>query len=197
MSYSNITETTYKPLRDYIVVASNILSHDVCRRAMSLFDNMISNHEHHATDGYNFSQLNVTRHSSINQECKIMHDELVHASLNALKFYKQRVSESSFWPDRTALEEFRIKRYLPNSNHRFDDHVDAAGLSTSKRYLAFFWYLNDVTEGGETCFPSLDISVKPQAGRALIFPPMWMFPHRANTPISGPKYMVGSYLHFT
>jgi hypothetical protein len=26
---------------------------------------------------------------------------------------------------------------------------------------------------------------------------MWMFPHRANTPISGPKYMVGSYLHFT
>lgn len=194
MSYSNITGTT-KTLRDYVIVADNMLSKDICDYAINLFDQSANYHENHKTDGYNFTQLNVTR-NSINDGCKQLHNILVQASLDALKYYKQSIPESLFWPDRTALEEFRIKKYLPSTDDRFDDHIDAANLSTSKRYLVFFWYLNDVIEGGETQFPSLDISVKPKTGRVLIFPPMWMFPHRANKVISNSKYMVGSYLHF-
>ena len=195
MSYSNIIGTT-KNLRDYVIVADNMLSDDICEAAINLFNNSDLHHENLATDGYNFTQLNVTRNASVSEGCKHLHDSLVHASLNALKHYKQSISESSFWPDRTALEEFRIKRYLPSTDNRFDDHVDAASLSTAKRYLVFFWYLNDVAEGGETYFPTFDISVRPKTGRVLIFPPMWMFPHRANKAISNTKYMVGSYLHF-
>jgi len=183
-------------MRDYIIVADNMLPKNICEYAINLFDQSVNYHENHKTDGYDFTQLNVTQHSSNDSGCKNLHNLLIQASLNALKYYKQSISESAFWPDKTALEEFRIKKYLPNTNNRFDEHIDAANLSTSKRYLVFFWYLNDVIEGGETQFPKLDISVKPVAGRVLMFPPMWMFPHKANKTISNPKYMIGSYLHF-
>ena len=60
-----------------------------------------------------------------------------------------------------------------------------------------FWYLNDVDEGGETIFTEpLDIKVKPKAGRVLIFPPMWMYPHAGLAPKSNAKYIIGSYLNF-
>lgn len=195
MSCLNITDTT-KNLRDYVIVADNMLSSDICKNAINLFTKSDLQFEYHDTNGYSFTQLNITRHIKNSKDCKSMHDSLVSASLDALKYYKKIIPESSFWPDKTALEEFRIKRYSPSSENKFDDHIDAANLLTSKRYLVFFWYLNDVNEGGETQFPSLNLSVKPKAGRVLIFPPMWMFPHRANKAISNTKYMVGSYLHF-
>lgn len=184
-----------KNLRDFIVVSDDMMTSDDCQHIISLFNDNPKYHEHHNTDGYNFTQLNITRHNQIHSGCKAAHDILIQATLNAVKLYKQ-VPESSFWPDKTALEEFRIKKYLPNTNDRFEDHIDAGDLITSKRYLVFFWYLNDVIEGGETYFPSLNLSIKPKQGRILIFPPTWMFPHRANKPISNEKYMVGSYLHF-
>lgn len=43
-------------------------------------------------------------------------------------------------------------------------------LSCGPRILTFFLYLSDVEEGGETVFPSLNISVSPKRGRALLWP---------------------------
>ena len=58
------------------------------------------------------------------------------------------------------------------------------------------WYLNDVETGGETNFPQLETSVRPQAGRLLVFPPYWMYQHEGLPPVSGDKYIVSSYLLF-
>lgn len=38
------------------------------------------------------------------------------------------------------------------------------------RILTFFLYLSDVSEGGETSFPQLDIHVQPRRGRAVLWP---------------------------
>ena len=56
------------------------------------------------------------------------------------------------------------------------------------------WYLNDVENGGETEF--LNVSIKPKAGTLVVFPPLWMFPHKGNAPISGSKYLLSTYLHY-
>jgi hypothetical protein len=56
------------------------------------------------------------------------------------------------------------------------------------------WYLNDVDNGGETVFEELFI--RPKLGTMIVFPPLWMFPHRGNPPISNLKYIMSTYLHY-
>jgi hypothetical protein len=29
-----------------------------------------------------------------------------------------------------------------------------------------------------------------------MFPPLWMFPHKGESPISNPKYIISTYLHY-
>ena len=57
-----------------------------------------------------------------------------------------------------------------------------------------FLYLNDVDKGGETDFG--DVAIQPRRGRIIAFPSVWNVPHQGNKPISGSKYLLGSYLHY-
>ena len=76
------------------------------------------------------------------------------------------------------------------------DHVDVGDYISARRFLVFFVYLNDVKEGGETEFPTLDLQVSPECGTILVFPATWTFLHRGNVPISNDKYILGSYKHY-
>ena len=40
------------------------------------------------------------------------------------------------------------------------------------------------------------MKIDPKKGRLVMFPPMWMFPHNGKPPISGPKYILSTYLHY-
>ena len=107
------------------------------------------------------------------------------------------------WPTTYGYEAIRIKRYLNNNYDRFDPHVDVMNYETSRRMLAFFIYLNDVDEGGETEFVQLKkpgthipLRIKPQQGRLLMFPPQWMYYHAGLKPVSNSKYLIHSYCHY-
>ena len=113
-----------------------------------------------------------------------------------LEKYKQDVKlhEKAF-PEKSAWEELRIKRYRTGIGN-FLDHVDVGDSISARRFLVFFVYLNDVTEGGETEFPTLDLTISPVCGTILVFPSLWTFLHRGNVPISNDKYILGSYKHY-
>jgi hypothetical protein len=99
------------------------------------------------------------------------------------------------FPEKFGYEAVRIKKYTPSRGDHFAPHIDSATLESCKRYLACFFFLNDVHEGGETCFPHYHLELKPQKGRMFLFPPFWMYVHAGKAPISNPKYLVGTYLH--
>jgi hypothetical protein len=106
-------------------------------------------------------------------------------------------------PTEYGYEAVRIKRYYPNEYDRFDRHVDVIDYASARRFLAFFVYLNDVEEGGETEFCNLPkrgsyarFLIKPKAGRMIVFPPMFPWPHAGLIPISGQKFLLHSYLHY-
>ena len=113
-----------------------------------------------------------------------------------LEKYKQdvRVHKKAL-PEKSAWEEIRIKRYRSGVGN-FLDHVDVGDYISARRFLVFFVYLNDVKEGGETEFPTLDLQVSPECGTILVFPATWTFLHRGNVPISNDKYILGSYKHY-
>ena len=60
------------------------------------------------------------------------------------------------------------------------------------RVLTFIWYLNDVEVGGETEF--LNFKIKPTAGKLLLFPATWTYPHKGNMPISNDKFIVTGWI---
>lgn len=106
---------------------------------------------------------------------------------------------------RSHYESFQILEYGPGQFYRshHDSSVRDKGIS-GPRILTFFLYLNDVEEGGETHFSSLNISVKPKKGRALIWPSVTnedpgyydkrMY-HEAKAVIQGEKYAANHWIH--
>ncbi|HEX3462865.1 MAG TPA: 2OG-Fe(II) oxygenase [Candidatus Elarobacter sp.] len=86
--------------------------------------------------------------------------------------------------------EIQLVRYRPGGF--FYTHQDAIDAPSEWRKLSFVLYLNDDIAGGETSFPSLDLTVSPRAGYALTFPPH--LPHRAEPVIAGAKYVFTFWL---
>jgi hypothetical protein len=112
-----------------------------------------------------------------------------------LERYNKDIGLTIALPNSPLTAELRMKRYQPGQSEQFELHFDAI-YEKANRYLVFLWYLNDVERGGETRFPRLDYAVRPKAGRLLMFPPYWMYQHEGASPLSGDKYIVGTYLLF-
>ena len=181
-------------LDDLVHVYENALEPDTCNFFISLFDSVPHLHETIQKDGKpNFTQFNLTKNKDVNDELNKIHSHVIKNVYKYRDMYYNFV-DSRVFPSEHAFEQFRIKRYNTGGEDRFDTHVDVADYSSARRFLSFFWYLNDVENGGETEF--LNVSIKPKAGTLVVFPPLWMFPHKGNAPISGSKYLLSTYLHY-
>jgi hypothetical protein len=181
-----------KQLIDYIKVYENVIDDDLCDRLIESFESNSDLVEMVDNNGYpTFSHLNV---GSLPDSVELY--ELCLKSI--IKCNDQYIEDLGIveFPHKYAFEQFRIKRYLNNDQEEFKTHVDVSSHSSAKRFLGFFFYLNDVEEGGETGFPHLDYEVKPKKGSVIIFPPLWLYKHYGRIPVSGNKYILGSYLHY-
>ena len=94
---------------------------------------------------------------------------------------------------------FKIQKYLPNEAY-FILHTENTGLVdgfAERRLIAWMLYLNDVTDGGETEFPSLDIKFQPKRGSMLMWPAYWTHPHRGLPSLTQIKYIITGWFSFT
>jgi hypothetical protein len=82
---------------------------------------------------------------------------------------------------------------------RYVYHNDFTNEPEKNRYrvITFIWYLNDVTDGGETEFFGGKINIKPEKGKLVLFPASWAFPHRGKMPISNDKYIITNWFYKT
>jgi len=182
-------------LKDFCLIIDGTMSSDVCKELIELFESNTDLQQRYDQNGtLNFTQLNFTQNSKIDE---VLHNKVIDHIIAAVQVYRKYVPETVFWRPRFSFEQVRIKKYMNDGNDLFDSHIDACNSDTMKRFFAFFWYLNDVEEGGETEFLNLDLKVKPKAGRLVMFPPMWMYPDKGHSPISNNKYLLSTYLHFS
>jgi len=91
---------------------------------------------------------------------------------------------------------FMLQKYNKCSG-RYTYHNDFANESEKNRYrvITFIWYLNDVTDGGETEFFGGKINIKPEKGKLVLFPASWAFPHRGKMPLSNDKYIITNWFY--
>lgn len=187
-------------LAHYVRVYDNVFDESTCNKMIELFDKetpvttpyMRKSSHQWEQDYRSFVELDV----SLQDSYKDLIDPYYARVRQVYEHYKS-VVDSSFFPSKFAFEDARLKKYEANDHDQFGWHIDVGDKPSSSRYLVMFAYLNDVEEGGETEFQSeFEFTVKPVRGRMVVFPPMWMFAHRGKKPISGPKYILSTYLHY-
>ena len=189
---------------NFIKIYDDVLDKVSCETLIEKFED---SHEYYDTvhledqsGVISFEQITLANHP----EWKEIQEGLMEIFQDHIMRYKIDCKiHAKQWPENYGYEAVRIKRYLPNDYDRFDSHVDVLNYETARRFLAFFIYLNDVEEGGETHFANLQkigtyipYQIKPKRGRMLMFPPLWMWYHAGLKPVSGMKYLLHSYCHY-
>ena len=188
---------------NFIKVYDDVIDETSCKELIKKFEDehevFETVHEEDGDNAISFEQLNLyvagwdTAQRGL---LDLFQDYIVHYKIDCNVYDKM-------WPEKYGYEAVRMKRYLDNDYDRFDPHVDVLNYETSRRFLAFFIYLNDVEEGGETKFLNINTpgtyipyEVKPKRGRLLMFPPTWQYYHAGLKPVSGYKYIIHSYCHY-
>ena len=181
-------------LKEFIHVYDNVLDPNICDFLIGIFEQFQNGHERVDNGGkQSFTQFNLTENREITPDVNQVHNILIEKTFEYKNKYYEFI-DSRVFPQEHAFEQFRIKKYQNDGTDLFDTHVDVIDYATARRFLSFFWYLNDVEVGGETVFK--DFLIKPKQGSLLVFPPLWMFPHKAEAPVSNPKYLLHTYLHY-
>ena len=88
----------------------------------------------------------------------------------------------------------KIQKTLPTEGYHVWHVEHSSRFEDAKRAFVFSIYLNDVEEGGETEFLHFSKRVKPKTGRIVIWPAGFPYLHRGNSPLSGEKYILTSWM---
>lgn len=168
-------------LIDLCKVYRQAFSPEHCERLIEIYETNAA--EHYENSLMKFDQCTLNNN-----------DQAVGAAVNIFidHFNKYRQwlekNDQKYLPPAVQFENLRIKKY-PIDGY-FKEHIDAADLASSRRFLSAFVYLND--SGGTKFFNK---KINAEVGTLVVFPPQWMFPH---TGLVGkkPKYFLSTYLHF-
>ena len=182
-------------LRHYVRIYDADLTAEMCSRMIQSFNALGRFHAPNGRgrpglDNSAWTELNVTRLSDAG--FLGFFRSKVDATLDR---YNADIGLGIPIPNSPKTSDLMLKRYRKGGHESFERHFDSIN-EVANRYLVLLWYLNDVEEGGETRFPQLDYTVRPKAGRLLVFPPYWMYQHEGLAPTSGDKYIISTYLLF-
>jgi len=188
-----------KNLADYVMIVDHVLTEDFCNSLIERFEAQETKLTNNTWGNHmmNFHELNITKHADFAEESKLFYD----LTQDLFKFYIEK-NNVEFMPSKIGYEDARMKRYDPNGIDQFGWHTDVGDYASAKRFLVMFYYLNDVEEGGQTVFNDVtyddktNLTINARRGRIVIFPPMWMYPHKGMPPISNSKYIISTYCHY-
>ena len=182
-------------LAELIRVYDNALDDEVCQRVIDLFESDPEGQFRREDQG-TWIEYIITRNQR--PEWRDIERRFVDNMVLYLKEYTAHPAARMLGLRAPrAFEHLKLKKYQAgNREDHFPPHVDAYDKKSSVRSVGFLWYLNTVTEGGETEFPVIGPSIAPKMGRLVMLPPMWMYEHIGQPPVSGDKIIVTSYLNF-
>jgi len=175
-------------IKDYITVYDDIIAPESCDDLIDFFEKNIKQSVKIENEHKCFQELSLQYFPQYRDETNKLFKSFVD------QYQKDNNISEYCWPYFYELENTRFKKYLPNTNDRFQMHVDATERETATRFLAFFIYLTD-NDSGYTSFSNRDIKIQPKKGRLLMFPPNFCYPHIGEKVTDKSKYILGNYAH--
>jgi len=116
-------------------------------------------------------------------------DKIIKFYLNYIPKYASNCLETGFENAKGYTPDIKLSKYEKGDLYGW--HCDYWATATNpvwKRQISSITYINDDYEGGETEFEG-NVVIKPEAGKTLIFPSSWTFPHQGRPVIEGTKYI--------
>ena len=101
------------------------------------------------------------------------------------------VNSISEW---APTNKFNVQRYYPGQGY-FGPHCENSSKN-NPRVMAWMFYLNTVTDGGQTRFISYDLNVNPVEGRLVIWPAFWTHIHHGITSETQTKYIATGWFQY-
>jgi len=112
----------------------------------------------------------------------------------AWKHYIENVGANDVYGVPFYFTQLKIQKTLPTEGYHVWHIEHGKGFDLEARAFVFSIYLNDVEEGGETEFLHFSKRIKPKKGRIVIWPAGFPYVHRGNSPLSGEKYILTSWM---
>ena len=123
------------------------LSDEQCDYMVAMFEQYPALHEEQANGPHqSLTRLNLmaSNHSPFREDI----DYLANVFMAAVRKYKDDLGLEPYqFPEKFSLEAMKIKKYEPNSQDGFPNHIDVNDLETAKRFLVMFIYLTDNAKG--------------------------------------------------
>jgi Rps23 Pro-64 3,4-dihydroxylase Tpa1-like proline 4-hydroxylase len=193
------TNTHYN-IMDLLFVNQHSLSQELCNDMIALFES-----DEHRYGGLTLSGLR--KNIKDTTDCpieglkwdkmkKVLIKELNNNVKEYVTNYNGLINESYqiFGTNYLSTDRIHMQKYDKNvGKYVYHNDYSCDWKNKKMRQLTFMWYLNDVEEGGETEFWS-KYRIKPEAGKLVLFPASWAFPHRAIVPLSSDKYIITGWL---
>ena len=182
-------------IHDFISVYENVLTADECEYYINLVEHYISNgliiKEEKASHKIDHYPINFNNDVSYNI---LSGDNLSLEFLPKIKDYVDDYLKkfSVLGQEKLLIYDTKAKK-IPIGGGFHNWHYENTGLQVSARKLVIQLYLNTIEEGGETEFLYINIRIKAEQGRLIIFPAAFTHTHRGNPPIGQDKYIISTW----
>ncbi len=191
----NHTLTEIKP-GTHIYVSNHVLDTEFCTNVIDRFE-QATDEQYQGRVGQNeVEKLDIKRSTDLVISGKAHWKDVDRALFSSLAGALSVMrSQHTFFHGRFKDYGYAIQR--TQAGEYFHWHVDSGSHSFADRQLVAIWYLNDVEgPGGDTEFKHQAISVKPETGKLLLFPPFWTHEHRGVKLEHGVKYIATTWVLF-
>ena len=173
MRYPGVQESLAKPWHNWDHQSGNTNIHFCKQRWLPRTRDMLE------------SDIFFKDHSSIS-------DRLFSALDTAFAHYSKELYPYASRSIKGGEDRMSILKY--EKSGFLSEHIDHG---VSSRTLSVVLYLNDDYTGGEINFPHVadGITIKPEAGSAILFPSNFVFTHSVNEISDGTRYSLPSWYH--
>ena len=188
-------------INNFIGIYDGYITEEECNNAIKLYENEDKfNKTLNRIGGENASILykQDQQYFAASHNITVWWETLKTMILNydqAWKHYiKNTGASEAFGQDEFYYTTLKIQKTLPTEGYHVWHVEHGKGFDNEARAFVFSVYLNDVEEGGETEFLHFSKRVKPKKGRIVIWPASFPYIHRGNSPLSGEKYLLTSWM---
>jgi len=187
-------------INNFIGVYDNYITKEECDNAIKLFEdenkfNRTLNRL--ASENAPISEKKDQQFFAASNNIDVWWERLKPMTLNfdiAFNHYVQNTGAKEAYGVPFHFTSLKIQKTLPTEGYHVWHIEHGKGYDNEPRAFVFSIYLNDVEEGGETEFLHFSKRVKPKTGRIVIWPAAFPYVHRGNSPLSGEKYILTSWM---
>jgi len=187
-------------INNFIGVYDNYITPEECNKAIELYENQ--NKFNNTINRIGFEKASILQKQdqqffaaphNINVWWESLKSMMINFDL-AWNHYVKNVGADDAYGTPFHFTDLKIQKTLPTEGYHVWHIEHGKGYENEPRAFVFSIYLNDVEEGGETEFLHFSKRVKPKTGRIVIWPAGFPYIHRGNSPLSGEKYILTSWM---